>query len=421
MKYKRRSFIRLTLITSGALIFGACEKKTASLPPDVEYFTCAMHPSVHSLVPGKCPICSMELVPVMKKGAAAAAATAGGAASEFVVPVERQQQIGVTYATVERKPLHHTIRAVGMIQPDPQRNWQFVARVDGYVEKLYVTSPGQIVEKETPIMSIYSPDLLTSERELVQLLQMRDEAPSKDAREMPSRLLEAAEHRLRQWNVTEAQIAELKKTRKPTEHLTLLSPFHGVVQSMPISQGKNVKAGDMLAEVADLSVVWVTAEFYENEMSMLKEGQKVVVSAKSYPDEKFDGEIAVVNPFVDETKRTTKVRINIPNADFKLQPGMYANVELAMDMGEGLTVPLSAIMPTGERNVVFVDKGEGKLEPRIVKLGAKYGESYQVKDGLKEGERVVASANFLIDAESKVQGALKDFDTTGTTQPEEKP
>src|SRR5207302_8094215 len=132
------------------------------------------------------------------------------------------------------------------------------------------------------------------------------------------------------------------------------------------------------------------------------------VTSKSYSGEKLEGEIALINPFVDEMKRTSKVRIDIPNPDFRLQPGMYANVELGMEMGEGLVIPVSAVMPTGTRNVVFVDKGEGKLEPRIVQLGGELGDYYEVKDGVSEGERVVASANFLIDAESKVQGALKD-------------
>jgi len=166
----------------------------------------------------------------------------------------------------------------------------------------------------------------------------------------------------------------------------------------------------MLVEVADLSVVWVWAEFYENELPMLKLGQKIDITAKSYPGEKFEGTISLINPFLEEAKRTAKVRIDIPNPDFKLRPAMYVNAELAMDMGEGLTIPVSAVMPTGTRNVVFINKGEGKLEPRIVQLGSKYGESYEVQNGLHEGEQVVASANFLIDAESKVQQALNEFE-----------
>jgi len=259
-------------------------------------------------------------------------------------------------------------------------------------------------------MSIYSPDLLTSEREFVELLRMRDEARTKDARETPDKLIESAKRRLHLWNVTDAQIDELQRTRKPQENLTLLSPFRGIVQSVPVDQGKGVKVGDMLVEVADLSVVWVWAEFYENELSMLQVGQKIAVTAKSYPGQNFEGTLSLINPFLDEMKRTAKVRIDIPNPEFKLRPGMYVNAELAMDMGEALTVPVSAIMPTGDRNIVFVDKGEGKLEPRIVRLGSKYGDIYEVQSGLQESERVIASANFLIDAESKVQGALKEFE-----------
>jgi Cu(I)/Ag(I) efflux system membrane fusion protein len=252
--------------------------------------------------------------------------------------------------------------------------------------------------------------LLTSEREFVELLRMRDEAKTKDARETPERLINSAKQRLRLWNVTDAQIDELQKTRKPQENLTLLSPFRGVVQSVPADQGKGVKIGDMLVEVADLSVVWVWAEFYETELSMLQLGQKIDITTKSYPDEKFEGTISLINPFLEEAKRTAKVRIDISNPDFKLRPGMYASVELGMEMGEGLTIPVSAVMPTGTRNVVFINKGQGKLEPRIVQLGSKYGDSYEVQSGLREGEQVVGSANFLIDAESKLQQALNEFE-----------
>jgi Cu(I)/Ag(I) efflux system membrane fusion protein len=266
------------------------------------------------------------------------------------------------------------------------------------------------VEKDAPLLSIYSPDLLSSEREFVELLRMRDAAKTKDARETPQRLIKSAKRRLQLWNVTEQQIVELEKTRTASDTLMLLSPFRGVVQSVPVAQGKNVKTGDMLVEVADLSVVWVWAEFYESELSMLNVGQRVAVSTKSYPGQKFEGTISVINPFLDEARRTAKVRIDIPNPDFTLRPGMYVNAELGMDMGEALTVPVSAVMPTGARNLVFVDKGEGRIEPRVVQLGYKYADIYAVQSGLQENERVIASANFLISAESKVQGALKEFE-----------
>jgi len=457
------------LLSIVALLFTAtaCGRKSPSgKPSNVDYYTCTMHPSVKSQDPkGKCPICSMDLVPVMKKGGSEATETSpqpqgtkgdgekqggqmqgmegmagmqgrhaghgahgpppgsvaqGAQTHEFVVPVERQQQIGVTYAKVERKALAHTIRAVGMIVPDKARYWQFVSRVDGYVQRLDVTAPGELVEKDAPLLSIYSPDLFSSEREFVELLRMRDEARSKDARETPRRLIESAKRRLQLWNVTDQQIAELEKTRKVSETLTLLSPFRGVVQSVPVEQGKNVKVGDMLVEVADLSVVWVWAEFYENELSMLQAGQEFAITTASYPGEIFQGTISVINPFLDPAKRTARVRIDIPNPDFKLRPAMYVNAELVMQMGEGLTIPASAVMPTGSRNIVFIDKGGGKLKPRVVQLGAKYGDSYEVQSGLRENERVVASANFLIDAESKVQGALSDFEADNTTSPSAK-
>src|SRR5437867_5050595 len=230
------------LITLLALFFGtsACSKRggAGAEGGNIDYWTCTMHPSVHSKDPGKCPICSMDLVPVMKKEGGEASPqpqgveTKGGEKkapsgemqgmpgmpgmrpgemkgaekpSEFVVPVERQQQIGVRYAKVERKPLRHTIRAVGLIVPDKTRNWQFVSRVDGYVQKLDVTGPGELVDKNATLLSIYSPDLLTSEREFVELLRMRDQAKSKDARETPLRLIESAKRRLQLWNVTEQQ------------------------------------------------------------------------------------------------------------------------------------------------------------------------------------------------------------------------
>ena len=427
--------ITLKLFVLAMLIVSpACSKSNqATKPPDIDYYTCTMHPSVHAEAPGKCPICGMDLVPVMKKtdspsasepsnggmqgmagmpGMQSGKQTSGAPSHEFVVPVERQQQIGVSYATVTRAPLHHTIRAVGTVEPDLQKHWAFVARVDGYVKELFVPSAGQVVEKDAPLISIYSPDLFTTERELVMLLRMRDEAKVKDARATPQRLIAAAESRLRQWNITDEQIAEIERKRQPDETLTLRSPFRGVVQEVPAHQGVNVKVGEHLIDIADLSVVWVSAEFYEGELSMLKTGQAVTVTSSSYPNERFEGQVAVISPFLEPTKRTAKVRIDIPNPDFKLQPGMYANVELGMDMGEGLVVPASAVMPTGSREIAFVDKGGGKLEARVVELGEQIGDHYEVKSGLAEGERVIASANFLIDAESKVQGALNDFEPT---------
>jgi membrane fusion protein, copper/silver efflux system len=435
----------------------ACSKHGAAGGENskIDYWTCTMHPSVHAKDPGKCPICSMTLVPVMKrdpggaippsasgptkdppadkasdtkgmedqkgdnmKGMEGMPGMSGGSKElaqekpgEFRVPVERQQQIGVTYATVETKPLNHTIRAVGKVAPDTQRVWRVVARAGGYVQELGVSAPGEIVKKGQVLMTLYSPELLTTQRELIDLLRMRDSAPKgpHSVRVDAQGLIESAERRLRLWNITDEQVAKVEQTRQAEESLPILSKVDGVVQALPVTQGMAIAPGNPLVDVADLSVVWVWGEFYQEELPMLRVGQEVTVTSDSYPGEQFKGQLSIVDPFINDVKRTGRVRLDIQNPELRLKPDMYVNVLLEMDMGRSLVVPVSAIMPTGKRNIAFVDKGEGKLEPRFLELGGKFGDVYAVKSGLKEGERVVASANFLIDAESKIQGALKSW------------
>ena len=426
-----RLFIAAVLIVA----MPACSKHGSDGNSNIDYWTCTMHPSVHAKDPGKCPICGMTLVPVMKTAASAAPASpsadmkgmqgmenmpgmkSGGDSKgaekpgEFIVPFERQQQIGVTYATVETKALTHTIRAVGRVVPETQRVWRVVSRTNAYVQELGVNAAGDLVKKNQVLMKLYSPELLTTQRELIDLLRTRDRssAGAHSAREDFQRLIDSAERRLKLWNITDEQIAELEQSRQPQESLPILSQVDGVVQSLPVTQGASVAAGTPLVEVADLSVVWVWGEFYQDELPMLKVGQEITVSSSSYPGEKFPGQITVVDPFIDQGKRTGRVRADIQNPERKLKPDMYVDLLLEMDMGRSLVVPVSAVMPTGQRNIAFVDKGQGKLEPRFLELGGKYGDVYAVKSGLDEGERVVASANFLIDAESKIQGALKSW------------
>ncbi|MEO5718203.1 MAG: efflux RND transporter periplasmic adaptor subunit, partial [Chthoniobacterales bacterium] len=419
-----------------------CSKHDAAggAESNIDYWTCTMHPSVHAKDPGNCPICAMDLVPVLKRetpGGALAAAKESAAStpnekkggdmagmpgmagsgkeaahekpSEFRVPMERQQQIGVTYATVETKPLQHTIRAVGKVAPDTQRVWRVVARAGGYVQELGVGAPGEIVKKGQVLMTLYSPELLTTQRELIDLLRMRDNAPkgAHSVHDDAQSLIESAERRLRLWNITDEQVAEIEQSRHAEESLPILAKMDGIVQTLPVTQGMTIAPGNTLVDVADLSVVWVWGEFYQEELPMLRVGQEVTVTSDSYPGENFKGQLSLVDPFINDVKRTGRVRLDIQNPELKLKPDMYVDVLLEMDMGKSLVVPVSAIMPTGKRNIAFVDKGEGKLEPRFLELGGKFGDVYAVKSGLKEGDRVVASANFLIDAESKIQGALK--------------
>jgi len=420
--------LKITLVALIAVVISACSKPESSkhaVKDNVDYWTCTMHPSVHAKTPGKCPICSMDLVPVMKKVSndnaggmtKNASASMGGMpmsspiqkaesqkaqSTEFMVPVERQQQIGVTYATVAKRPIELSIRSVGILESDSSKMFDYVARVDGYVQELKVNSPGQQVSQGEPLLTIYSPDLRSTEQELVNLLNDRD----RNGRGSNDQLIEASKRRLKLWNVSDQEIAELEKSRKPSDQLMLRSPFDGVVGEVMARPGMSVKMGDKLATVLDLSTLWIWAEFYENEVSLLKPGQTTDVNLPAFPNQIFKGQIAVINPVIDPAKRTARVRIDIPNAKAQLRPGMYANVEVKIDDGEGLTIPVQAALPTGERMLVFLDRGQGKLLPRYVQVGRSFttfdGQQeesyYQVVKGLKEGDRIVDSANLLIDA-----------------------
>ena len=422
-----------------SFLLSGCSKPAgkAAAEADVDYYTCTMHPSVHSKDPGKCPICSMDLVPVKKSttenkaGSNQSAAKpqtqsmgnmntdsksqSSGSSTEFTVPVERQQQIGVTYATVTKRPIRLSIRSVGMLEPDTAKMFNYVARIDGYVQELKVSSPGEHVSQGQPLITIYSPDLHSTEQELVNILNDRDRNGA--SRASNDQLIESSKRRLKLWNVSDQEIVELEKSRKPSDQLVLRSPFDGVVNEVMSRPGMNVKTGEKLVSVLDLSNLWVWAEFYENEIGLLKQGQQIDVSLPAFPNQTFQGQIALINPVLDAAKRTARVRIDIPNPKAQLRPGMYANVEVKIDDGEGLTIPVQAALPTGERMLVFLDRGQGKLLPRYVQVGRSFTtldeqqlvSYYQVVNGLQEGDRIVASANFLIDAESQVQGALKDW------------
>jgi Cu(I)/Ag(I) efflux system membrane fusion protein len=389
-----------------------------------------MHPSVHLSDPkAKCPICGMNLTPVKARSNTAttnSAALAKGTpeiashesegsnapSTEFNVPLTRQQQIGVTYASVRMQTLTNTLRAVGVVDYDKQRHWDYVARIEGYVQDLKVFSRGESVAKDQALLTIYSPELLTTEREFVNVLKMREEAArsgTDSSRKGADQLYEASKNRLRLWNINEKQIADLESSRVPKETLTLYSPFAGVVQTLGVDQGRRVMMGDHLVDVVDLSKVWVWAEFYQEDLSLLRKGGVVEVRSTAYPGEVMSGVLSIIDPFIADARRTVRVRIDLDNKDLRLRPEMYVEVKLITTLDAALTIPVSAIMPTGLRNIAFVEKPEGSLEPRLVELGRKVGDNYIVDGGLRENERVVSSANFLIDAEAKLQGALKSW------------
>ena len=417
--------IHFALLVSGlaaGLVLPACSPRPASAAAKAEnvaYYTCTMHPSVRSQDPdGKCPICGMDLVPVARAAAAgqsvaanvSAPATdaAAGAPHDFTIAPERQQLIGVTYALVEKTPLRRAIRTVGLVAATAEKHWDYVARVEGYVHQHNIAAPGDRVEKGQVLMDLYSPDLVATENEYADLLRMRDRGQREHnaaSMDTATHLLAGARARLRQWSVSDEQIDAIEKTGA-AEYLPLISPFRGVVQEVAVHQGRHIVAGDHLVDLVDLSTVWVWAEFYENELPLLHPGLPVEITTPGSPGSPLLATISALDPFLDPVKRTGRVRINVDNHEGRLRPDAFVDVALALDEGEGLTVPVEAVLPTGGHNLVFVDHGAGRLEPRYIQLGEEFGERYQVIGGLQAGDRVVRSANFLVDAEAKVQGAL---------------
>jgi Cu(I)/Ag(I) efflux system membrane fusion protein len=308
------------------------------------------------------------------------------------------------------------VRSVGTLEPDQARIFDYVAHADGYIRELKVTSPGDRVLAGQALLTIFFPALRVAEQEFIGLLQAR--ASGIATQTSLDQLLDAARRRLQSWSVGQNEIDELERTRQPTDELILRSPFDGVVEQMHATVGQNVQPGDKLLRVLDLSKLWLWADFYESEIGLLKEGQPVRVSLPAFPSQPFEGKISVISPTIDPTKRTVRVRIDLPNASGQLRQGMYANVVAEIDCGEGLTIPVDAALPTGSQMLVFLDRGEGRLEPRFIRIGRQFTDPqgqlqhryYEVLAGLHEGDRIVSSANFLIDAESQIQGALKSWE-----------
>jgi membrane fusion protein, copper/silver efflux system len=400
----------------------ACSKPSDRTDNSIDYWTCGMHPSVHARASGKCPICGMDLVPVMKakQGVYALANMDQSRRREFSIPIERQQRVGVTYAKVESRRIRFGIRGVGTLEADQGQIFECVARVDGYIEDLQITSPGERLSAGQPLLTIDSQDLRAPQQELINLLkaQAGGTAPSVSMKQ----LINLAERRLQLLGMAESDISELERFGQPTDRLVLRSPCDGVVSEAPMKVGMGVNRGDKLITALNLSHLWLWANFYEDEIRLLHEGLPVTVVLAAFPDRKIEGEIGAIDPSIDLVKRTTRVRVDVPNPDGQLRPGMYANVVVNIDAGEELAIPSDSVLPTGSRMLVFIDKGSGKLEPRFVQVGRLFVDPedpsqtryYLLTAGLREGERVAVGGNFLIDAEAQIQGVVKDFGDTPT-------
>ena len=378
----------------------------AAAPKAAESYTCPMHPFIRSDRPGACPICGMSLVPETSEAAGPVAENAALLGAVSMNPTQRLMA-NVATQKVARRDFGAATGTWGKVSWDERRLTKISARTGGRVERLHVDFTGTPVREGQPLLEIYSPDLVSSQREYLLALagaeKLRD-SPYPDAREMAEKLLAASRDRLALWGVTDGQIEELSRTRAPRTVFTVFSPVSGVVTERLVTAGQYVMDGGPLYSVAQTDPVWIEAEVYESDLQAVAPGAAAAVTTDAYPGRRFSGKVAFVDPFLNPNTRTAKVRVDLPNPGGLLKPDMFVRVELRHGRGRALAVPESAVLITGERATAWVESSRNVFEPRTVRLGQRSGGYYQVLSGLSEGDTVVTSAGFLIDSESQLSG-----------------
>jgi RND family efflux transporter MFP subunit len=333
-----------------------------------------------------------------------------------LVPVQispqRLQSIGVRIGVVERKPIEEEIRATGNVAVDETRLAYVQVRFSGYIQKVFADATYQYVRKGQPLLTIYSPDLVATEREyLVAKQNQKDVAQStvSGVASSAASLLDAAVERLKQWGVSQQEIARLESTGQVQQELEVDSPVSGYITERNALPSVAVQPDMRLYSIADLSTVWVQAQVFQGDLGRIKIGAPASLTLDTFPGRTFSGRVDFIYPEVDMATRTAKVRVVFSNPVLQLKPGMFVNVTLKVPMGEQLVIPATGVLQSGTREIAFVERSDGYIEPREVQLGARVGDNFVVLKGLKAGEQVVTSANFLIDSESQLQAALGSF------------
>jgi Cu(I)/Ag(I) efflux system membrane fusion protein len=384
------------------LVCGSEDEWTQALaddPPqghdgDVAHYTCSMHPSVRQQEMGACPICSMDLTPVTHEDLRT---------GDVLVDSVRRQRIGVRTQVVTQQPIVHSIRAVGEVVWDQSEVHDVTARVDGWIEDMQVDAVGDSVQSGQTLFRFYSPNLLATQRELLAAVP-------------GSSLAASARERLHLWGMSDWALQDVLSRGEPKQKVSIHSPIKGVVVDKQVNEGAFVRAGSLLYRIVDSGRVWVQADVFEQDLPNIKEGQRVVVTLPHAPDHGQEGEVSLIYPTLETSSRTGRVRIELDNPDGALRPGMLADVTFTVDLGEHLAVASEAIIYTGARRLVFVDKGEGRLRPVEIQTGPRSGDWTVIDDGLSEGERVVTSGAFLLAAESRIRSATDYWEATDETQ-----
>jgi Cu(I)/Ag(I) efflux system membrane fusion protein len=366
----------LAILTAAALVAAACRGK-----PEAD------------------PMAGMDM------GGAASADSGQGERAPVHLTPEQARAIGVTFTVVERGPLARAVRTVGQVVPAEPNLAEISTKVDGFVEELFVDATGITVRRGQPLLTLYSPMLVAAQEELLAAKRLAAAVDSTDGEAWRSAqaLVEASRRRLAYWDISADQIERLERTGEVTKTLALKAPVDGVVLEKMVVAGQAVMPGMKLYRIADLSTVWIEGAVFEQDLAFIRIGAPVRAELAAYPGRPVDGRVSFVWPTVDEESRSARVRVAFPNPGGRLKPGMYATLFFdAVVGGDVLQVPAEAVVQTGERNLVFIVGPEGALTPREVVLGQRAGGRFQVLGGLTGGERIVASANFLVDAESRL-------------------
>ncbi len=412
----------------------------------VLYWQDGMHPWIKSDRPGKCPICHMDLDPVYEDEQNALAPADQGKVLYYtdpadnsyradspglnpetgndLVPVyehsqaamtpgtvqvstEKQQLIGVVFGKPAYTEQHETVRAAGKVTLDERRVSRVTPKINGWIEKVYADFTGDLVKKGQPLVTIYSPELLASQREYLLAIRAAEtmaKSSLSEAREHQGSMLEAARRRLELLDLTPEQIAELGRTKQPVKSVTVFAPSTGYVMERNAFPNQRTTPDQSLYTLADLSRMWVMAEVFEYEAPNIRPGQAVTLSFPYAPERTIRGRVAYIQPGLDPATRTLQVRIEAANPGLQLKPDMYLDVHFEQRGGRMLTVPATSVLETGRRQIVFVHRGNGYMEPRDVRIGRRFDDRVEILEGLTDKDEIVVSGNFLIDSESQLRG-----------------